>query len=135
MTLLSSGARIGPYEIVSALGAGGMGEVYPARDPRLDRRIAIKILPAAFSADADRVARFHREAKTLASLNHPNIGGLHGIEESNGVTALVMELVEGEDLAERLTRGAIPVGEALPSRARSRKPWTPRTSRESSTGI
>ena len=114
MTLLSSGARIGPYEIVSALGAGGMGEVYLARDPRLDRRIAIKILPAAFSADADRVARFHREAKTLASLNHPNIGGLHGIEESNGVTALVMELVEGEDLAERLTRGAIPVGEALP---------------------
>ena len=77
-------------------------------------RIAIKILPAAFSADADRVARFHREAKTLASLNHPNIGGIHGIEESNGVSALVMELVEGEDLAERLARGAIPLGEALP---------------------
>ena len=85
------------------------GARHAARSP-----FAIKILPAAFSADADRVARFHREAKTLASLNHPNIGGIHGIEESNGVTALVMELVEGEDLAERLTRGPIPVDEALP---------------------
>ncbi len=91
-----------------------MGEVYLARDRRLDRDIAIKILPQAFAADAERVARFHREAKTLASLNHPNIGGIHGIEEANGVTALVMELVEGEDLAQRIARGAIGLSEALP---------------------
>jgi len=112
--LFPPGTRVGPYEIVSALGAGGMGEVYRARDPRLDRDIAIKILPAAFAADAERLARFHREAKTLASLNHPNIGGIHGIEEANGLTAIVMELVEGEDLAQRIARGAIPIGEALP---------------------
>ena len=91
-----------------------MGEVYRARDPRLDRDVAIKILPDAFAADPDRVARFQREAKTLAALNHPNIGGILGIEDAGGVTALVMELVEGEDLAERIRRGAIPIGEALP---------------------
>ncbi|HEX2453446.1 MAG TPA: protein kinase [Vicinamibacterales bacterium] len=112
--LLSPGLRLGSYEIVSALGAGGMGEVYLARDLRLDRSVAIKILPELFAADAERVARFHREAKTLASLNHPNIGGIHGIEEANGVIALVMELVDGEDLAQRLTSGAIPISEALP---------------------
>ena len=111
---LTQGARVGPYEIVSALGAGGMGEVYRARDPRLDRDVAIKILPGAFASDPDRIARFQREAKTLASLNHPNIGGIHGIEDGNGVTALVMELVEGEDLSARIRRGAIPIGEALP---------------------
>jgi eukaryotic-like serine/threonine-protein kinase len=105
---------VGPYEILSAIGAGGMGEVYKARDTRLDRTVAIKILPEAFAADADRMARFQREAKTLAALNHPNIAHIHGLEDSGGVRALVMELVEGEDLAQRLTRGAIPIDDAFP---------------------
>ena len=91
-----------------------MGEVYKARDTTLDRDVAIKILPDAFVADPERVARFQREAKTLASLNHPNIGGIYGLEERGGVTALVMELVEGEDLSQRIARGAIPIDEALP---------------------
>jgi serine/threonine-protein kinase len=91
-----------------------MGEVYRARDTRLDRDVAIKILPEAFAADAERVARFQREAKVLASLNHPHIAAIYGLETADGVTALVMELVEGEDLAQRLTRGAIPLDEALP---------------------
>src|SRR4051794_30825771 len=82
-------------QIVSPLGAGGMGEVYRARDTKLDREVAIKILPQAFVADPERVARFQREAKTLASLNHPNIGSIYGLEEADGVTALVMELVDG----------------------------------------
>ena len=102
------------YEILSALGAGGMGEVYRARDTRLDRNVAIKILPQAFVADAERVARFQREAKVLASLNHPHIAAIYGLEEAEHVTALVMELVEGEDLAQRLKRGPIPLDEALP---------------------
>src|SRR5262249_53153326 len=96
------------------LGAGGMGEVYRARDTRLDRDVALKVLPDSFVHDTDRLARFQREAKVLAALNHPNIAHIHGLEESNGVRALVMELVEGEDLAQRLTRGAIPIDEALP---------------------
>lgn len=91
-----------------------MGEVYRARDIKLGRDVALKILPDAFATDPERLTRFQREAKTLASLNHPNIGGIHGLEETNGVTALVMELVEGEDLAQRIARGAIPVDEALP---------------------
>src|SRR5512145_763766 len=111
---LSAGTRVGPYEILSALGAGGMGEVYRARDTKLDRAVAIKILPEAFAADTERIARFEREARTLASLNHLNIAHIHGLEESNGVRALVMELVEGEDLAQRIARGAIPIAEALP---------------------
>src|SRR5512145_597 len=110
---LSAGTRVGPYEILSALGAGGMGEVYRARDTKLDRAVAIKILPEAFAVDTERIARFQREAKTLASLNHPNIAHIHGLEESAGIRALVMELVEGEDLAQRIARGAIPVAEAL----------------------
>jgi eukaryotic-like serine/threonine-protein kinase len=108
------GTRLGPYEIVAPLGVGGMGEVFRARDTRLDRDVAIKILPEAFAADADRVARFQREAKVLASLNHPRIASIYGLEEAAGVTALVMELVEGEDLAQRLARGAIPLNEAVP---------------------
>src|SRR5213596_2218895 len=91
-----------------------MGEVYRARDARLDRDVAIKILPEAFAADAERVARFQREAKVLASLNHPNIAIIHGLEQAEGAHALVMELVEGEDLAQRIARGAIPLDEALP---------------------
>src|SRR5688572_23743601 len=91
-----------------------MGEVYRARDTRLDRDVAIKILPEAFTADAERVARFQREARVLASLNHHNIATIHGLEQTDGAHALVMELVEGEDLAQRLARGAIPIDEALP---------------------
>jgi serine/threonine-protein kinase len=111
---LSEGARLGSYEILSALGAGGMGEVYRARDTRLDRLVAIKVLPQAFVADPERVARFRREAKVLASLNHPHIAAIYGLEEADGVKALVMELVEGEDLSQRLSRGPIPLDEALP---------------------
>jgi serine/threonine-protein kinase len=110
---LSAGTRLGPYEIVAPLGVGGMGEVFRARDTRLDRDVAIKILPEAFAADAERVARFQREARVLASLNHPHIASIYGLEEADGITALVMELVEGEDLSQRLTRGAIPLDEVL----------------------
>src|SRR5437016_7460817 len=106
---LSPGSRIGPYEISSPLGAGGMGEVYRARDSRLHRDVAIKTLPAAFSEDQSRIARFQREAQVLASLNHPNIAAIYGIEER----ALVMELVEGSTLAERIAAGPIPLEEAL----------------------
>ena len=111
---LLAGTRLGSYEIVALLGAGGMGEVYRAHDTRLGRDVAIKILPEAFAADVDRVARFQREAKTLAALNHPNIAAIYGLEQADGVHALVMELVEGEDLSQRIARGAIPLAEALP---------------------
>ncbi len=110
---LSPGTRLGPYEIVSPLGAGGMGEVFRARDTKLNRDVAIKVLPAAFAQDSERVARFRREAQVLASLNHPNIAAIHGLEESEGVLALALEFVEGEELAQRLTRGAIPADEAV----------------------
>jgi serine/threonine-protein kinase len=110
---LAPGTRLGPYEIVAPLGAGGMGEVYRARDPRLGRDVAIKALPAAFSRDPERLARFEREAQTLASLSHPNIATIHGIEERDGVPHLVLELVEGETLAARLARGPLPPREAL----------------------
>ena len=110
---LSAGSRIGPYEIVSAIGAGGMGEVYRARDTRLQRDVALKILPEAFASDPDRLARFEREAQMLASLNHPHIAAIHGFEESVGVRALVLELVEGETLADRIAQGAIPIDEAI----------------------
>src|SRR6187401_1902720 len=111
---LAGGTRFGAYEILSALGAGGMGEVYRARDSKLNRDVAIKLLLPSVAADPDRIARFRREAQVLASLNHPNIAHIHGIEEANGVTALILELVEGEDLAQRLARGPIAIDEALP---------------------
>jgi eukaryotic-like serine/threonine-protein kinase len=111
---LDLGTRLGAYEITAAIGEGGMGQVFRARDTKLDRDVAIKILPEAFAHDADRIARFQREAKTLASLNHPNIAAIHGLEESGGVTALVMELVEGDDLSQRIARGAIPIDEVQP---------------------
>ncbi len=107
------GTRVGSYQITARIGAGGMGEVYRARDTKLNRDIAIKVLPAAFARDADGVARFRREAQVLASLNHPNIASIYGLEETNGDLALALELVEGEDLAERLTRGPVPIDEAL----------------------
>ena len=109
-----SGHRVGAFAVGPLLGAGGMGEVYRARDTRLDRDVAIKILPEAFAHDAERVARFQREAKTLASLNHSNIAAIYGLEESADVTVLVMELVDGEDLSQRIARGALPLDEALP---------------------
>jgi serine/threonine-protein kinase len=112
--LLEVAARVGPYEILSALGAGGMGEVYRAHDTKLGRDVAIKILPQAFLADPERVARFQREARTLASLNHPNIGGIYGLEEAAGMAALVLELVEGPTLADRIAQGPISIEEALP---------------------
>ncbi len=111
---LNSGTRLGPYEILGPLGAGGMGEVYRARDGKLNREVAIKVLPAAFAEDAERLARFRREAQVLAALNHPHIAAIYGLEESAGVEALVLELVEGETLAERIARGPIPLDEALP---------------------
>jgi Tol biopolymer transport system component len=110
---VQNGSRIGPYEIETALGAGGMGEVYRARDTRLNRHVAIKSLPAAFAQDPERVARFKREAQLLAALNHPHIAGIHGLEESNGSQFLVLEFVDGETLADRLAKGPIPLAEAL----------------------
>ena len=110
---LASGTRLGPYEIVSPIGAGGMGEVYRARDTRLGRDVAIKVLPTAAALDPDRLARFDREARLLASLNHPHIATLHGIEDVDGVRALVLELVEGDTLADIIARGPVPVREAL----------------------
>jgi serine/threonine-protein kinase len=111
---LSTGTRLGPYEIVAALGAGGMGEVYRARDTKLNRQVAIKVLPEVFATDLQRMARFRREAQTLAALNHPNIAHIHEFEDSTGIHALVMELVEGPTLGERIEQGPISLSEALP---------------------
>ena len=108
-----SGTKLGPYEILVPLGAGGMGEVYRARDSKLNRDVALKILPAMFTDDAERMTRFRREAQVLASLNHPNIGSIYGLEESNNLRVLVLELVEGPTLADRITGGAIPLEEVL----------------------
>src|SRR5580693_6484420 len=107
------GTRLGPYEVLSAIGAGGMGEVYRARDTKLEREIAIKVLPANFVNDPERLARFQREARMLAALNHPGIATIYGLEQADGVTCLVMELVPGENLAERLKAGPLGMEEAL----------------------
>ena len=110
-----SGRRIGAFEVQELLGVGGMGEVYRARDARLGRDVAIKILPSAFKDDPERLARFEREARVLASLNHPHIGAIYGLEYGQvGAPFLVMELVQGEDLSQRIARGAVPLGLALP---------------------
>ena len=111
---LAEGSHLGPYSIVGPLGAGGMGEVYRATDSRLKRQVAIKILPSGVAADPDRLARFQREAEVLASLNHPHIAAIYGLEEANDVKALVMELVEGPTLADRIAQGALPLDEAVP---------------------
>src|SRR6188768_2378623 len=113
---LITGTRLGPYSIVAPLGAGGMGEVYRARDMRLDRDVAIKVLPELFAADPDRLTRFEREAKALAALSHPHIAHIHEIAElpaggDTRVAALVMELVEGDDLSVRIARGRLPIEE------------------------
>ncbi len=111
---LHRGTPLGIYEVLGAIGAGGMGEVYRARDTKLGREVALKVLPEGFAADPERLGRFEREAKLLASLNHPNIAAIHGFEDSGGVRALVMELVEGQTLAERIAKGPIPLDETLP---------------------
>src|SRR5262245_6189791 len=110
---IRSGARLGAYEILSAIGAGGMGEVWRALDGRLRRQVAIKTLPSEMAHDANRLARLEREAKLLASLNHPNIAVIHGLEEHDGTRFLVLELVEGETLEDRLRRGPLPVKQSL----------------------
>ena len=111
---LTPGTRLGVYEITAQIGVGGMGEVYQATDTNLKRQVAIKVLPAAVAGDADRLTRFQREAEVLAALNHPNIAQIFGLEKTPDFTALVMELVEGDDLSQRIARGAIPLDEALP---------------------
>ncbi len=111
---LTLGARLGPYEITAKIGEGGMGEVYQATDTNLKRVVAIKVLPESVASDGERLARFQREAEVLASLNHPNIGAIYGLEDAAGSKALVMELVEGPTLADRIAQGAIPLDEALP---------------------
>src|SRR5580700_7232702 len=111
---LTTGIKFGSYEITGAIGAGGMGEVYQAHDTKLGRDVAIKVLPEAFAHDPERLSRFQREAKMLASLNHPNIATIYGLEQSNGTSYLVMELVPGDTLAQRIKRdGAVPIEEAL----------------------
>jgi serine/threonine-protein kinase len=112
--MIAPGTRLGAYEIVGQLGAGGMGDVYRARDTKLNREVAIKILPTEFALDADRLARFTREAQVLAALNHPNIAQIYGFDDANDVHALVLELVEGPTLADRIAQGPIPLDEALP---------------------
>src|SRR5262245_49881616 len=111
---LRTGARLGPYDVVSKLGEGGMGEVFRATDSNLKRSVAIKVLPASVAGDPDSLARFQREAELLAALNHPNIAAIYGLEKAPDCTALVMELVDGEDLSQRIARGAIPIDEVLP---------------------
>ena len=110
---METGTRLAHYTIASLIGKGGMGEVYEAKDEKLGRQVAIKVLPEEFAQDTDRVARFRREAQLLASLTHPNIAAIHGFEEDNGTHFLVLELVEGDTLADRVKRGAIPVEESL----------------------
>src|ERR1039457_3314537 len=110
---LVSGTKLGPYEIVAPLGAGGMGEVYRARDTKLGREVALKLLLGLFTTDADRVARFKNEARLLASLNHPHIGAIYGFEDAGNAPALVLELVEGGTLGDRVRRGPVPLSEAL----------------------
>jgi len=111
---LTPGTRLGVYEVTAPIGEGGMGQVYCAHDTRLNRDVALKILPDSLANDPDRLARLTREAQTLASLNHPNIAHIYGLEESGGVRALVMELVAGDDLSQRIAGGAIPLDDALP---------------------
>ena len=130
---LETGTRIGAFEIVAAIGAGGMGEVYRARDTRLGRDVALKILPEAVATDPARLARFRREAQLLAALNHPRIAAIYGIEESDGQVALALELVSGDDLSARSRAGPSPSMTPSPSRGRSPRVSRPRTSAASST--
>src|SRR5438552_13071507 len=110
---ITVGTRLGPHEITGLLGIGGMGEVYRARDTKLNRDVAIKVLPDPFAQDTERTARFHREAQAIAALNHPNIAAIYDLQEAAGIRFLVLELVEGETLAERIRRGSLPIEDAL----------------------
>src|SRR6516162_9039103 len=112
--MIAPGTRVGVYDVTALLGAGGMGEVYRAKDTKLARDVALKILPDAFALDAERIARFKREAQVLASLNHPHIGAIYGFEDGDGVHALVLELVDGPTLADRIAQGPMPIEDALP---------------------
>jgi serine/threonine protein kinase len=129
---LAPGTRLGAYEIVALIGSGGMGEVYCAKDTKLGRDVALKILPASFTNDPERVARFRREAQVLASLNHPHIAQIHGLEEANGTQFLELELVDGESLDKLIARGPIPVDEALGIARQIAEPSKPRMRRGSS---
>ena len=131
---VSAGTLIGPYRIEGKLGEGGMGEVYRARDTRLKRDVAVKAA-VVFCPDIDRRARFRREAELLATLNHPHIAAVYGLEEVGDLTALVLELVEGPTLADRLTEGAVTIDEALPIASQMPRPSKRRMKRASSTGI
>ena len=128
---LASGNKLGPYEIQSPLGAGGMGEVYRARDSRLARDVALKVLLEAFAADSERMARFEREAKVLASLNHPNVAAIYGLEESNSVRALVLELVEGPTWRSGSRRDRFPSKKPCPLPSKFAMAWNTRTSEQS----
>src|SRR5712671_2607278 len=108
-----TGRRLGAYQVQACLGAGGMGEVYRARDTKLGRDVAIKILPRVFTSDPERLARFEREARMLAALNHPHIGAIYGVEDAEGIPALILELVEGQTLADRLAKPPLPLSESL----------------------
>src|SRR5262249_28354746 len=110
---LTPGTRLGAFEVVATLGAGGMGEVFRAQDTKLNRQVAIKVLPEAYASDPDRVARFHREAQAVAALNHPNIAAIYDLAESGDTKFLVLELIEGDTLADRMTHGAVSIDEAL----------------------
>ena len=127
------GDTLAHYKVTGKLGEGGMGEVFRATDSRLNREVALKLLPEPLATDRERMSRFHREAQVLASLSHPNIAGIYGLEESGGRTALVMELVEGDDLPMRLARGPVPLARRSASRSRSPTRSKPRTTRASST--
>ena len=131
---LEPGTRLGPYEIVGPLGAGGMGEVYEAHDPRLQRRVAIKVLPSQLRADPDLLARFHREARALSSLNHPHVCSIYDVGSEGEIDFLVMERLEGETLHRRLERGAMPTQGRSTSPSRSPAHSTPPTGTGSSTG-
>lgn len=132
---ITPGIRFGPYEIVAPLGAGGVGEVYRVRDPRLGRAVAIKVLPSAFRADPDRLRRFEQEARAAAALNHPNILSVHEIGTYDGQPYVVSELLEGQTLRDALGHSALPVKTAVESRCRSAEFSAPRTSGVSSIGI
>ena len=139
---LPPGSRLGLYDVIALIGAGGMGEVYRARDARLERDVAIKVLPDLVSSDPERVARFEREARALATLIHPNIATIHGLEEvaaarpgQGPIKALIMELVEGETLADRLDQGPLPLDRRSRSPDRSPMPSKPPTRRASSIAI
>ena len=126
---LNVGSRLGHYDVTALIGEGGMGQVYQATDTKLKRQVALKILPEAFAADPERLSRFQREAEVLASLNHPNIAAIHGLEEEDGVRALVLELVEGPTLADRVRQGPMPLYEAIPIAASPKRNSPPAPTR------